>query len=132
MVVLALEGTYASVIGGAPAAAVVFAREVEKRTRADARAKELQQAVDQAEGAEKARLQARLSGLLRAVQSEKLGEVADEFDHVHSVERALRVHSIDEIIPAAALRPRLIEAIEQGMKRETEPLPFPPLAAVTV
>jgi uncharacterized pyridoxal phosphate-containing UPF0001 family protein len=88
--------------------------------------------VDQAEGAEKARLQARLSGLLRAAQSEKLGEVADEFDHVHSVERALRVHSIDEIIPAASLRPRLIAAIEQGMKRETEQPACPPLELVTV
>ena len=35
--VVALEGTYASVIGGAPAAAVVFAGEVEARTRKDAR-----------------------------------------------------------------------------------------------
>ena len=31
--VVALEGSYASVIGGAPAAAVVFAREVDTRTR---------------------------------------------------------------------------------------------------
>ena len=37
MTVLALEGSYASVIGGAPAAAVVFAGEVEKRTSADPR-----------------------------------------------------------------------------------------------
>ena len=36
MTVLALEGSFASVIGGAPAAAVVFAGEVEKRTSADA------------------------------------------------------------------------------------------------
>ena len=53
MVVLALEGTYASVIGGTPAAAVVFAREVEKRTRADQGVRDLQQAVDRAEGAER-------------------------------------------------------------------------------
>src|SRR5205823_9608252 len=33
--VAALEGTYASVIGGAPAAAVVFASEVDARTRKD-------------------------------------------------------------------------------------------------
>ena len=37
MTVLALEGSFASVIGGAPAAAVVFAGEVEKRTPADPR-----------------------------------------------------------------------------------------------
>ena len=35
--VAALEGTYASVIGGAPAAAVVFAGEVEARARKDPR-----------------------------------------------------------------------------------------------
>ena len=37
MEVVALEGAYASVIGGAPAAAVVFAREVETRARKDPR-----------------------------------------------------------------------------------------------
>ena len=40
--VVALEGTYASVIGGAPAAAVVFSREVDKRTAADPRVTELE------------------------------------------------------------------------------------------
>src|SRR5436309_5546307 len=34
--VAALEGTHASVIGGAPAAAVIFAREVDRRTPQDA------------------------------------------------------------------------------------------------
>jgi hypothetical protein len=51
------------------------------------------------------------------VRSEKLGEVAAEFDRVHSVERALRTGSIDAIIPAARLRPHLIEAVERGIGR---------------
>ena len=42
MQVAALEGTYASVIGGAPAAAVVFAREVDQRTRKDPRVQALE------------------------------------------------------------------------------------------
>jgi hypothetical protein len=42
MTVLALEGSFASVLGGAPAAAVVFAGEVNKRTAADPRVTELQ------------------------------------------------------------------------------------------
>jgi hypothetical protein len=42
MTVLALEGSFASVIGGAPAAAVVFAGEVEKRTSADPRVREVE------------------------------------------------------------------------------------------
>ena len=37
MTVLAVEGSFASVIGGAPAAAVVFSGEVDKRTAADPR-----------------------------------------------------------------------------------------------
>jgi hypothetical protein len=47
-----------------------------------------------------------------------LGEVAEEYDAVHSVERARRVGSVHEIIPAARLRPHLVEAIETGIERE--------------
>jgi acetyl/propionyl-CoA carboxylase alpha subunit/acetyl-CoA carboxylase carboxyltransferase component len=118
--VLALEGTYASVIGGAPAAAVVFSREVEKRTAADPRAKALEAEVAAASGHEKARLRARLREVTRAVHSEKLGQVADEYDAVHSVERARRVGSVHEIIPARRLRPHLIEAVEKGIAKELE------------
>ncbi|HYN01649.1 MAG TPA: carboxyl transferase domain-containing protein [Vicinamibacteria bacterium] len=118
--VIALEGTYASVIGGAPAAAVVFSREVDKRAAADARVKELEAEVAAASGHEKARLRARLREVTRAVHSEKLGQVADEYDAVHSVERARRVGSVHEIIPASRLRPHLIEAIEKGIAKELE------------
>ena len=118
--VIALEGTYASVIGGAPAAAVVFSREVEKRTAADPRVKELEAALAAASGHEKARLRTRLREVTRAVHSEKLGQVADEYDGVHSVERARRVGSVHEIIPAARLRPHLIEAVEKGLAKERE------------
>ncbi len=51
MEVVALEGTYASVIGGAPAAAVVFAGEVEARARKDERLQALTQEMAQADGA---------------------------------------------------------------------------------
>ena len=44
MEVLAVEGSFASVIGGAPAAAVVFTREVDERTRADERVRALEAA----------------------------------------------------------------------------------------
>ena len=118
--VIALEGTYASVIGGAPAAAVVFSREVEKRATADPRVAELEAEVAAASGHEKARLRARLREVLRAVHSEKLGQVADEYDAVHSVERARRVGSVHEIIPASRLRPHLIEAVERGIAKELE------------
>jgi acetyl-CoA carboxylase carboxyltransferase component len=116
--VAALEGSHASVIGGAPAAAVVFAREVDSRTRKDPRVAALEAELRTATDGEKRRLRARLAEVTRSVRSEKLGEVAEEFDHVHSVERALRVGSLDRILPPHALRPYLIDAVERGMTRE--------------
>jgi len=116
--VAALEGTYASVIGGAPAAAVVFAGEVEARTRKDERLQALNQAMLQAEGAEKGRLRAQSNELYKVVYSEKLGEMAAEFDRVHSVHRALTVGALSYIIPPANLRPYLIDAVERGIRGE--------------
>ena len=52
-----------------------------------------------------------------AVRTEKLGEVAAEFDAVHSVQRARDVGSVHRIIAAADLRPELIAAVERGMAR---------------
>jgi len=118
--VAALEGTFASVIGGAPAAGVVFASEVEARARKDARLQALNQAIAQAEGAEKGRLRAQWDELFKIVHSEKLGEMASEFDRVHSVQRALDVGALNYIIPPANLRPYLIDAIERGIEREEE------------
>ncbi len=118
--VIALEGTHASVIGGAPAAAVVFSREVERRTAADPRVVALEAEVAAAPGHEKSRLRERLRAVVRAVQSERLGEVAEEYDAIHSVERARNVGSVHEIIPAARLRPHLVLAIEKGIAREIE------------
>lgn len=114
--VAALEGTYASVIGGAPAAAVVFAGEVEARTRKDERLQALNMAMLQAEGREKAKLRAQWNELFEVVHSEKLGEMASEFDRIHSVHRALSVGALHCIIPPANLRPYLIRAVERGMK----------------
>jgi len=120
MEVAALEGTYASVIGGAPAAAVVFAREVEARTRKDERLQALSQAMAQADSAEKGRLRAQWNELFKVVHSEKLGEMASEFDRVHSVHRALEVGALHHIVPPPNLRSYLIHAVERGIGRERE------------
>jgi len=120
--VAALEGTFASVIGGAPAAAVVFAGEVETRTRKDERLQALNQTMLQADAAEKGRLRAQWNELYNVVYSEKLGEMATEFDHVHSVFRALRVGALNHIIPPKNLRSYLIDAVERGIEREEEAL----------
>ena len=119
---LAIEGSHASVIGGSPAAAVVFAGEVEKRTRADARVVELQAKVAAADAGERATLRGALADALAQAHSDHLGAVAAEFDAIHSVERALAVGSVNRIIPAAQLRPLLIDAVERGMARELDRL----------
>jgi acetyl-CoA carboxylase carboxyltransferase component len=116
--VAALEGTYASVIGGAPAAAVVFAREVDARTRKDPRLQALNQAMDEADGMEKSRLHTQWDELFKVVHSEKLGEMAGEFDRVHSVHRALDVGALNCIIPPATLRPYLIHSLEVAIEKE--------------
>jgi acetyl/propionyl-CoA carboxylase alpha subunit/acetyl-CoA carboxylase carboxyltransferase component len=118
MEVAALEGTYASVIGGAPAAAVVFAGEVEARAKNDPRLKALSEAMSQAKAVEKERLQAQWDELFKVVHSEKLGEMASEFDRVHCVKRALEVGALNRIIPAANLRPYLIDAVKRGIEKE--------------
>jgi acetyl-CoA carboxylase carboxyltransferase component len=97
--VAALEGTFASVIGGAPAAAVVFSGEVEARTRKDPRLQAITEAMATADSAEKRRLRREWDELFKVVHSEKLGEIAAEFDRVHSVHRALKVGALQHILP---------------------------------
>ncbi len=121
MEVAAVEGSYASVLGGAPAAAVVFAGEVNKRTAADPRIAGLEARIADARSAgqeaEAARLTTELAALRPEVRSEKLGQVADEFDTAHSIQRAQRVGSVDEIVAPTRLRPYLIDAVRRGMAR---------------
>jgi acetyl-CoA carboxylase carboxyltransferase component len=117
MTVLALEGSVASVLGGAPAAAVVFSGEVSTRTANDPRVTSLQARLAEVSGAERAALTAELAEVQASVRAEKLGETAAEFDRVHSIQRAVEVGSVDAIISVAELRPRIIEAIEHGLKR---------------
>jgi acetyl/propionyl-CoA carboxylase alpha subunit/acetyl-CoA carboxylase carboxyltransferase component len=121
MEVAAVEGSYASVIGGAPAAAVVFAGEVNKRTAADPRVANLQasiaEAVENGAHADAARLRAELTSVRPAVRSEKLGQVADEFDNRHSIERARSMGSVHTIVPATRLRPYLADAVQRGIHR---------------
>jgi acetyl-CoA carboxylase carboxyltransferase component len=117
MEVLAVEGSYASVLGGAPAAAVVFTGEVNKRTASDPRVRELEAALSAAEGVDQAHLRVELAALRSTVRSEKLGEVAAQFEGIHNIERARDVGSVHAIVPAAELRPRLIDAVERGMDR---------------
>ena len=117
---VALEGTHASVIGGAPAAGVVFAREVEQAARGDARIVELDARIEEAEGAKRQQLRDERAARFAEVLAEKRGAFAAEFDAVHSVERAVKMGSVREVIAPASLRPYLIDAVERGMQRAQE------------
>ncbi len=116
--VAAVEGSYASVIGGAPAAAVVFTRDVVTRTREDERVASLTRTVAAADPAEVEALRAQLAAVTADVRAEKLGEVAEEFENIHTIERARTMGSVDRIISAADLRPYVVDALERGMAEE--------------
>lgn len=109
---LAVEGTYASVIGGGPAAAVVFPREVQRRVAEDPRIVAATAAISGSDPADQARQRERLNDLRLQVTLEHQGELAKSFDAIHSVERAVRVGSLDAVIAAKDLRPAIIDALE--------------------
>ncbi|MCV6968108.1 ATP-binding protein [Mycobacterium bohemicum] len=114
--IAALEGSFASVIGGAPAAATVFAREVDHRTADDPQVREAAEQARRADGPfQTGAARARLAEVTAAVRAAKLSEVAEEFDRIHTVQRALAVGSVDRIISAEALRPYVIDALERGL-----------------
>ncbi|MEO7351519.1 MAG: carboxyl transferase domain-containing protein, partial [Marmoricola sp.] len=118
MTVLALEGSFASVIGGAPAAAVVFTGEVDKRTAASPAMRDLDARIAEATGSERIGLVVEQSELRAGTRAEKLSEVAAEFDGIHDIHRAVEVGSVDAVIPAARLRPEIIGAIEKHLSAQ--------------
>lgn len=117
--VSAVEGSFASVLGGGPAAAVVFVAEVDKRTDEDQRLVDQRARIDESDESETAGLERQAEELRNAVRGEKQAEVAAEFDGIHTVARAKEVGSVDIIVPAEGLRPYLIDAVERGMRRTT-------------
>ena len=123
MTVLAVEGSFASVIGGAPAAAVVFAGDVNARTAADPRVTELEARIAERRGAERAALAAELAELRASVRAEKLGEVATEFDaraqHPAGASRSAR--STPSSAPPSC-GPQIIAAVERGLARRRDGL----------
>ena len=110
--VAALEGSFASVIGGAPAAAVVFPKVVKKRTEEDKRVINEKQRLKNAECSYK-----EFEMLYQTVYNEYQTSLGAEFDSIHSVGRAREVGSIDHIIKASQMRPYLIDAVRRGMQR---------------
>jgi acetyl/propionyl-CoA carboxylase alpha subunit/acetyl-CoA carboxylase carboxyltransferase component len=113
---LAVEGSYASVIGGAPAAAVVLTRDVRARLAADTEVLAARAALDEAErdGDADRRLRRieELDQVRVAATARARAAVAAEFDAVHTVDRAVQVGSLDAVIGARELRPRIVEVLE--------------------
>jgi acetyl/propionyl-CoA carboxylase alpha subunit/acetyl-CoA carboxylase carboxyltransferase component len=101
----ALTGSYASVIGGAPAATVVLGREVRARTSADPRIAALRRRVHRPSGGDAPEA---LEETWRKVFLEKQSELASEFDGVHTVGRAREVGSLRDIVEADDMRSYLI------------------------
>ena len=102
---LALSGSFASVIGGAPAAAVVFPGLIKQRVAADPE-------VVAAQRHARSRLCSGACGgagtieqILREAHSRAQGAVAREFDAVHTVERAHDVGSIEAILSPSSFAP---------------------------
>jgi acetyl/propionyl-CoA carboxylase alpha subunit/acetyl-CoA carboxylase carboxyltransferase component len=108
--VMALTGSYASVIGGSAASTVVFAREVRARATADERVRRAREALRA--GPSPATRHDHEAALAEATR-EAQAAVAEEFDAVHTVERARRVGSIDAIVAPHAMRPALIRALHE-------------------
>ena len=89
--ILALEGTYVSVIGGDAAAGVVFASELKKRIAA--------------------RLEADPEADRDLVHRQERDLLARKFDRIHDVRRAAEVGSIDEVIQPSRIRPEVARLI---------------------
>lgn len=104
----ALEGSFASVIGGGPAAAVVFPREVGARVNKDPRVVKIREQLHSYNRQEREVAER----VLEEVRLAKQAEVAAEFDQVHSVDRAKRVGSLEAIVAADKMRDFIVACIQ--------------------
>jgi len=104
----ALTGSFASVIGGGAAAAVVFSREVRGRAMADPRVRALRERLRSDSGDD---VRGLFERTLAEVMLQEQAELASEFDQVHSVDRAREVGSIEEIVDPDQMRGFLIRSL---------------------
>jgi acetyl-CoA carboxylase carboxyltransferase component len=108
----AVQGSFASVLGGAPAAAVVFPREVSRETYLDPRIAECRNYLDSGMCSQKD-----YDELFQKVYNEKQTALGQKFDQIHCVARAKEVGSIDDVVTPETIRPYLIKSIEDGMAK---------------
>ena len=97
---------------------MVFPREVNRRVEADARVVSVREELQRAQSMERLRLRTKLETLRMEVMLEKRGEVAAEFDAIHSVERAIQQGSLDGIVAPENLRERIVQELDSFYKKE--------------
>ena len=119
MEVLAVEGSFSSVIGGAPAAAVVFTREVNARTAADppvaATRSRSSPRTDDARTPAPAGQAGRHPDRRTFGQARRGRQRSSKPSTTSSA--PAQVGSVHAIIPARELRPYLIGSVERGLAR---------------
>jgi acetyl-CoA carboxylase carboxyltransferase component len=101
---LALEGSFASVIGGGAAAAVVFTRQVAERVDAHPRVKAARAELTDATEDDHRAAREGYESVRADVEAAAQAAFAREFDTIHSVARALEVGSLHEVLPADQMR----------------------------
>jgi acetyl-CoA carboxylase carboxyltransferase component len=113
LTVFALEGSFASVLGGAPAAAVVFPRVVERQVQEDGRVIDALNRLNR----DPQFTEGDYDEVYRTVYAEKQTELGNHFDSIHDIQRAKSVGSIHDVISVANLRSSVAKAIESGLSR---------------
>ena len=91
---------------------MVFAREVRARAAADEQVQALRS------GRAKENGRACYERALADATLEKQAELAEEFDAVHTVERALEVGSLEAIVEPSRMRPYLIDLLREELEGE--------------
>jgi acetyl-CoA carboxylase carboxyltransferase component len=113
--VSAVEGSFASVIGGGPAATVIFAREARARAAREPRIVALRR---QAQADPGSAARDTLDAAYQEVLLEKQAELAAEFDAIHTIGRAREVGSLEDLISPDDIRPYLIGLIREMLGAE--------------
>jgi len=109
----------------------VFPPEVRNRANKDPRIVSARAALELIKDPdERAEAAAELDRTLADAILEHQGRLAKEFDAIHSVERAVRVGSLDAVIDPARLRERVIEVLDKRASKAAVPWtsPSPTLA----
>jgi hypothetical protein len=114
---VALDGAYASVIGGAPAAAVVFGREIREQAELDPRVRAARATLLGAAAADVSSLRAELDRVIAEVIRSEQARVARHFDSIHTVDRAVRVRSLDAVLSPEHLRAAVIDLLAKAFGR---------------